>query len=182
MNQKVFYTTAIRLIGVYLLFDSLYSLVSMALFYYQPWPDDMWLQSLLYFLYSLLPLLFAIFVIYRSEYLVKVLKLEGAEGQNEFVNFGKWDLRAIVELAVVLLSGYLILMNVVPFIAAVIDYFTDFVRLRYPYNTQPDQTAFRDQYNFITSGISILLGTTILTNVPWFVGKIMGRYPERSKG
>jgi hypothetical protein len=181
MKKTSFYATAIRLIGVYLLLDSIYSLVSMALFYYQPWPEDEWGKSLLYFFYQFLPFLLSLFVIYRAEYLVRVLKLEGAEGLNASVDFGKWDLKAIVELAVVLLSGYLILMNIVPFIAAIIDYFVDFVRLKYPYNTEPDQLAYRDQYNFITGGISILLGVIILTNVPWFVGKIIGKYADGVK-
>jgi len=37
---------------------------------------------------------------------------------------------------------------------------------------------FGDQYNFITGGISILLGVIIMNNVPWLVGKIIGKYGE----
>jgi hypothetical protein len=175
MQKSTFYNTSIRLIGVWLLLDGMYNLISMAMFYYQPWPEEEYIKSILYFIYQFMPILFALFVIYKSAYLVKVLKLAEEE---ESVDFGKWDLKAIVELAVVLLSGYLILMNAVPFIAAIIDYFSDFVRMKYPYNTEPDTVAYRDQYQFISSGISILLGVLILTNIPWFVGKILGVYAK----
>ncbi|MGB6035800.1 MAG: hypothetical protein WBG42_06000 [Cryomorphaceae bacterium] len=113
---------------------------------------------------------------FRSEYLFGVLKFKE---EDNSVDFGKWDLKAIVELGVVLLSGYLILMNAVPLIAASINYFVDAVGLKYPYNTEPNRVAYGDQYYFITSGVSILLGVVILTNVPWFIVKILGKYGER---
>jgi len=174
MNKTEFYTTAIKLIGVYLFIYSAYELISFGAFAFQPWPEDQYAYSILYMIYSILPIFLAVLIINKAQVLVRMLGLDNKNESEQHIEFGKWNSRAISELAFILLGGYLLLNNLVPFIVACIAFFADLVSVKYPYTNNPTDLRYSDQYNFIAGGISILMGYLILSNIKWFVAKITG--------
>lgn len=175
MNKKEFYTTAIKLIGAYLFIYCAYELISFGAFAFQPWPDDQYAYSVLYLIYSVLPIFLAVLVINKAHVIVRMLGLVGVNEGSENLEFGKWNSRAVSELAFILLGGYLILNNLVPFLVACIAYFADLVSVKYPFTNNPSDVRYTDQYNFIAGGISILMGYLILSNIEWFVNKIVSQ-------
>lgn len=180
MNKKEFYTTAIKLIGVYLFIYSAYELISFGAFAFQPWPEDQYAYSILYMIYSILPIFLAVIIINKAHVMVRMLGLVGRDETKESLEFGKWNSRAVSELAFILLGGYLVLNNLVPFLVACIAFFADLVSVKYPYTNNPTDLRYTDQYNFIAGGISILIGYLILSNIKWFVAKITGELQSDS--
>ncbi|HKL03641.1 MAG TPA: hypothetical protein VJ911_08195 [Cryomorphaceae bacterium] len=177
MNKKDFYVTAVKLIGVYLFVYSAYELIGFGTFVVQPWPDYQFAYSIFYALYSLFPILLAILVINKAETIVRMLRVVDGDPDGS-VYMGKWDSKAIAELAIVLLGSYLILFNIVPFIVACIAYFSDLVSIKYPYNPNPVEVRYTDQYDFISSAVSIFIGYLILTNLRWCVNKVVAQDSE----
>lgn len=166
--------------GIYLFIVSIYDLLQ-AFFWFSPgnWADDFAAQAIVYSLVQTVPILFAIFVVLKAEIFVRAFGL--ASEEDETVLIGKWDVNAIAQLALFVVSGHFVLINLVPFLTAVVDYFVDSVRPKYPYNVTPDDTGYYDFFDFISSGISLLIGAIIITNVPWFAAKLVGKYGEEEQ-
>lgn len=177
MNKRDFYVTAVKLIGVYLFVYSAYELIGFGAFVAQPWPDYQFVYSIFYALYSLFPILLSLLIINKAPAIVRMLRVVDSEPDAN-VSLGKWDSKAIAELAIVLLGGYLILFNLVPFIGACIAYFSDLVSIKYPYNPNAIEVMYTDRYDFISSAVSIFIGYLILTNVRWCVDKVVAMPTE----
>ncbi len=174
MNKNDFYLTAIKLLGAYLFITNAYNLVSFGLYSFEPWPEDMKAQKTLYMAYQIVPLVLAILIINKAGTLVRMLGLTGQTEDEGSVHVGNWDSKRIAEFALLLLSGYLILTNLVPLIMSIVSFFADSVSPQY--QVGPGEVRYVDQYSFFVVCVEILLGGIIITNVPWFVGKIVGKY------
>jgi hypothetical protein len=172
MNKKEFYTTAIKLIGAFFFFESAFIFISQFSIFIQPLFDDFSSWNIGYAVYILVPLFLSLVVIAKAPRLVRMLGLVGEDDSDSDIDLGKWEVKSVAELAIIIVGGFMITENLIPLIASCVTYFSELV------SPPSDVIRFEDQnkYGIILYSIGVILGILILTNVSWCVEKITGKY------
>jgi len=172
MTKKDFFRLTLKLFGLYLLIQLTYSLISMV--YY-----SLFLSSdIFYVISSLTPIvvygIIAWFLIFKTDRIIKLLRLTKNYDTSE-IKLGSIDSTAFIKIGLVLISSYLLFTNISPFLK---NTFLSFKSSIKKVNALDDiLTTFDlikvDYTEWITSGINIILGYFILTNIDriskWFL-------------
>jgi len=176
MNKKEFYITAIKLIGAFFFFESAFIFISQFSIYIQPLFDDFSSWNISYSVYILVPLLLSLLVIAQAPRIVNMLGLVSQEDNDSVIELGKWEVKSVAELAIIIVGGFMITENLIPLIASFVTYFSQLV------SPPSEVIRFDDQnkYGIILYSIGMILGILILTNVSWCVEKITEKYDRES--
>ncbi|RRG21002.1 hypothetical protein DWB61_11315 [Ancylomarina euxinus] len=96
-----------------------------------------------------------VLLIFKSHKLVNLLKLD-KNFDDERVEIGNLNPSSIVKLALIIIGGLMIINNIPVFLSQIL----------FAFKRDSMGTEFHpnDYYNFIASGIKVLVGTLILTN------------------
>lgn len=158
MTKKDFFILLIKLFGLYsivtAIFVSLPRNFSFVLM-------DFGFKTVIYFV-LILAVIIALFVllIFKSPYLVKILKLEKGF-DDERLELGNLTSTEIVKIAVIIIGGFLIIDNIPVFLNQV---FTAFYL-----NINSHQMSAMSNWGWIVSGLKILLGYLMITNLNFIV-------------
>jgi len=108
MNKTEFYITAIKLIGAFFFFESAFIFISQFSIFIQPLFDDFSSWNIGYAVYILVPLFLSLVVIAKAPRIVHMLGLVSQDESDSVIDLGKWDVRSVAELAIIIVGGFMI--------------------------------------------------------------------------
>ena len=153
MTKRDFFIIIVKLFGLFSVVTSIFSVIpsniSFALM-------DIDLFSVIWIITAII-IVIGLFVllIFKSDKVVKLLKLDKGF-DDERIEIGNLNMNSIVQLAVIIIGGLLILDNIPAFLSHTLYAFKgDIVGINYD---------TMDKFNWAVNGINLVLGFLLLTN------------------
>jgi len=154
MTKKDFFVLIIKLFGLFSIITSLFVVlprnISLVLF-------DFGILALVLVIFILAIIIgLFIFLIFKSHYVVRLLKLEKGF-DNEKLELGNLTTSEIVKIAIVIIGGFLIIDNLPLFLNQTINAFYA--------DIQSQSIESSSKFNWFISGLNILIGYLLITNL-----------------
>jgi len=162
MTKRDFFKTIIKIIGLYFTVQTVFSYIPTNLSYvFSFMESDEFLKiTLLTILYSAVAIAIFLFVLFKSDKIVDILKLDKGF-DDEKIEFGNFNNLKIMKLAVILIGGIMIVSNLSEFLNFLYHAFKNSARV-----SMYESNALTGEYyyNWITTGLNILIGYLLMTN------------------
>ncbi len=165
MTKKDFFILIIKIFGLYSIITSLFfSIPQNISFVFAGYGRGIDLYSLIYFI-AILAFIIGLFVflIFKSEVIVRLLKLEKGFDTNS-IELGKLTGKEIIKIATVIIGGFLIINNLPAFVQQSLNAFY--------YEIQTQTIESLNKWNWFINGANLLIGYLLITNLD-FVAKLL---------
>jgi len=163
MTKKDFFIILVKLFGLYLIINVLFlsSIPNSLVYIFNDFNYIIFLGTV-----ASLGLIFTILLLllYKTDKIVLLLKLDKGFDDDR-IDFGNIKIDAIVKLVVLVLSGLIIIDNIVPFLTYTLFAFKSAAPKAF--DAPPDLFSFNrfhDYFDWAVTGISLLVGYLIFTN------------------
>ncbi|SDY08663.1 hypothetical protein SAMN05444411_1219 [Lutibacter oricola] len=162
MKIKDFFKLIIKLIGLYLTVQTVFSYIPTNLSYVISSFEygDFFKMTLITLIYSVIVVLIFLFVLFRADRIVDFLRLDKGF-DNEKIEFGDFNNQNIMKLALILIGGIMIVSNLSEFLNF----------LFHAFKTSAEVSMFGNDgltgeyyFNWVVSGLNILIGYLLMTN------------------
>lgn len=160
MTKRDFFRVLIKIFGLYALLT--------ALFYYFPKSFGFLINidfspiSISWMIFTFVaPILFFIILLFKVDFLIDLFRLDRGF-DDERIHFEKLDSRQLILIACILIGGFMVLSNLIPFIAACIGAFADLVSPKYPMTDNPFSTDVNYYPAWLIPGINVVVGYLVI--------------------
>lgn len=153
MTKRDFFVLIIKLFGLYMIVNSLFSWVT---FNFSVAMRDIDMFSIIWMIVALV-IMVGLFVllIFKSSNVLKLLKLD-KNFDDDRVDIGNFNPSSIVKLALIIIGGLLVIDNIPIFLSQIL--------FAFKVNVHGFGAESGDKFNLVVSGIKILFGFLIMTN------------------
>lgn len=175
MTKKDFFRTVVKLFGLYAAVTAVFYVVPRNFVFFIP--EFGWKAILYVFATSAIPVLIFVYLIFKADLVVDMLRLDKGF-DDDLVVFGNLTPHQLIEFSSILIGGVLVIDNLIYFSIACIDAFSSLVSVNYPISAEDHSMGVTEMFNWLYSGLSLIMGYLLITNASWIAEKL-SREPAR---